>query len=223
MEKRKNTKYEIHDKQSLFFLIGLSVTLSMVIFAFEWKSYEHFSIIDLQGLSNDFQEEDTPLTIHQPPKPIKPLIINPVIEEVKNEDEIPEIDVLIETESGFTEPEIFIDVLPDEPEIDVWEGIVESMPEPANGYTAYYQFLSKNMRYPKQAQKMGISGKVFIQFVIDKDGNITDAKVVKGIGFGCDEEALRVIQLSPKWTPGKQRGRAVNVRMVIPMTFQLND
>ena len=70
---------------------------------------------------------------------------------------------------------------------------------------------------------MGIEGRVFVQFVVDKDGSVSDVKVVKGIGAGCDEEAERVLKLSPKWSPGKERGRSVKVRMVLPIIFKLNE
>ena len=68
---------------------------------------------------------------------------------------------------------------------------------------------------------MNIEGKVYVQFVVDKDGTLTDVKALKGIGAGCDEEAVRVIQEAPKWKPGKQRGRPVKVRMVLPIIFKL--
>ena len=77
------------------------------------------------------------------------------------------------------------------------------------------------MEYPAQARRMGVEGKVFVQFVVDKDGSLTDVKAVKGIGAGCDEEAVEIVKSAPKWKPGKQRGKAVRVRMIIPITFRL--
>jgi protein TonB len=85
----------------------------------------------------------------------------------------------------------------------------------------FYKYVSKNIEYPKQARRMGIEGKVFVQFVVDKDGSLSDVKVIKGIGAGCDEEAIRVLKESPKWTPGKQRGRPVRVRMSLPIFFKI--
>jgi len=99
--------------------------------------------------------------------------------------------------------------------------IVEDMPEPIGGYAAFYQHVSNNIRYPQQARRMGIEGKVFIGFVVDEYGRLTQLKVVKGIGAGCDEEALRVVQTSPPWKPGNQRGKNVKVRMVVPIRFML--
>jgi len=86
---------------------------------------------------------------------------------------------------------------------------------------AFYEYVSKNLKYPSQARRMGVEGKVFVQFVVDKDGSISQVQSIKGIGAGCDEEAVRVLQNAPKWKPGKQRGRPVRVRMVLPITFKL--
>ena len=86
---------------------------------------------------------------------------------------------------------------------------------------AFYKYISTNLRYPDQARKMGVEGKVFVQFIVDKDGSITDVQAIKGIGEGCDEEAVRVIEGSNKWIPGKQRGRPVKVKMILPITFKL--
>ena len=98
--------------------------------------------------------------------------------------------------------------------------MVENMPLPKNGYEGFYKFLSMELKYPRPAMKSDTQGKVFIEFVINKDGEPSNLRVIKGIGFGCDEEALRVISLT-KWNPGKQRGVPVNVRMTLPIQFQL--
>lgn len=97
--------------------------------------------------------------------------------------------------------------------------VVEQPPVPTDGMTAYMQMLRNNLQYPEPAKSMGITGKVFVQFTVLKDGKLSDVKVVKGIGAGCDEEAVRVIREGPAWTPGKQRGKEVNVRMILPVTF----
>ena len=77
------------------------------------------------------------------------------------------------------------------------------------------------MKYPSQARRMGIEGRVFVEFIVDKDGTLTNVKAIKGIGAGCDEEAERVIKNHPKWNPGKQRGKAVKQKIVLPITFKL--
>ena len=99
--------------------------------------------------------------------------------------------------------------------------IVEEPAAPVGGMEAFYKFVRKNLKYPSQARRMGIEGKVYVQFVVDKDGTITDVKAVKGIGAGCDEEAVRVINKSPRWNPPKQRGKPVKQRIILPITFQL--
>jgi len=98
---------------------------------------------------------------------------------------------------------------------------VEELPSFEGGMTAFYEYVQKNMLYPEEARKNKVEGKVFIEFVVTKSGKIESTQVLRGIGAGCDVEAARVIKNSPKWTPGKQRGKAVNVKMVLPITFKL--
>ncbi|MCC5930479.1 MAG: TonB family protein [Cyclobacteriaceae bacterium] len=99
--------------------------------------------------------------------------------------------------------------------------IVEQRPEPEGGMKALYEHVNSSIIYPAEARKNGIEGKVFVQFVVNKEGGIQDVEVLKGIGGGCDEEAARVLSSSPNWIPGYQRGQAVNVRMILPITFRL--
>ncbi|GGN10447.1 hypothetical protein GCM10010967_52890 [Dyadobacter beijingensis] len=99
--------------------------------------------------------------------------------------------------------------------------IVEQQPEYPGGNEAMYHFLARNIKYPSSASRADVSGKVFVNFVVTTDGDIQDVKVLKGIGFGCDEEAVRVISDFPKWTPGRQNGKAVNVKYTVPIMFQL--
>ena len=100
--------------------------------------------------------------------------------------------------------------------------VVEKMPEFTGGKQAMYKYISNNIKYPKQAKTENIQGKVFIEFIIEKDGKISNVKVKRGIGGGCDEEALRVIRNMPSWIPGKQRGENVRVVYTIPIKFNLN-
>lgn len=87
---------------------------------------------------------------------------------------------------------------------------------------ALHLFLTKNLSYPRSAANAGVSGRVFISFVVNTDGSLTDVQVLRGIGFGCDEEAVRVIQKMPHWKPGKQLGRAVRVKYNLPIAFTLD-
>ena len=98
---------------------------------------------------------------------------------------------------------------------------VEVMPEFPGGDQAMMDFVAKNVVYPQEARDKEISGRVMVSFIVEKDGSITDAKVVKGIGGGCDEEAVRVVNAMPKWKPGKQKGKPVRVSFMMPFTFKL--
>jgi len=165
---------------------------------------------------------DIPPTEQPPPPP--PKIQQPEIVEVPDEEEIEEeIEVNLDVE--ITEEDVIEDVVFEEPvEEEVADEvftIVEQQPEFPGGMGAFYQYVQKKLKYPSQARRMGIEGKVFVQFVVDKAGNITEVVAVRGIGAGCDEEAVRVIGGSPKWKAGKQRGKSVKVRMILPITFKL--
>jgi len=100
--------------------------------------------------------------------------------------------------------------------------IVEEPPMPVGGFDAWTSYLSSNLTYPAQAKKEGIEGTVYVVFVVEVDGSIQGAKILRGIGGGCDEEALRIIQNAPDWEPGVQKGQKVNCRMRVPIKFQLS-
>ncbi|MEL6536124.1 MAG: TonB family protein [Bacteroidota bacterium] len=100
--------------------------------------------------------------------------------------------------------------------------IVEEQPQPAGGAAGFYGYVANEIKYPLQARNQGIEGRVFLTFTVEKDGSLTGIQVKKGIGAGCDEEAIRVLKNAPPFTPGKQRGRAVRVQMDIPITFKIN-
>ncbi|MBU3677352.1 MAG: energy transducer TonB, partial [Chitinophagaceae bacterium] len=100
---------------------------------------------------------------------------------------------------------------------------VEQMPEFPGGETKLAEYLSKNIKYPKQANENGIQGRVVLSFIVNEDGNITDIKVVRGIGYGCDQEAMRVVNGMPNWKPGRQNGKPVRVSFNLPIMFQLEE
>ena len=101
--------------------------------------------------------------------------------------------------------------------------MVEELPGFEGGMDAFYHYIGKEVKYPSQAQQMGVEGHVFVKFVVEKDGSLSDVKTVKGIGAGCDSEAVKVVQNAPSFKPGKQRGKPVRVQMVMPITFKLNE
>lgn len=99
---------------------------------------------------------------------------------------------------------------------------VEINPSFVGGLSEMYKFLSKTLKYPSAAQRNNVEGRVYLNFIVERDGSITDINVLKSVGFGCDEEAVRAVKLMPKWTPGKQNGRNVRVKYTIPVTFKLD-
>lgn len=99
--------------------------------------------------------------------------------------------------------------------------IVEKRPTPKGGRIAFYRYIAKNLKYPDKARKNKIEGRVIIECVVEKDGSLSTFKVRKGIGGGCDEEAIRVLKLAPKWNPAKQRGESVRHRIFVPIVFKL--
>ena len=223
MEAKKNPKADLNKKTGLFLNIGLVVSLLLVITAFEWRFYDDGELMDLGQVSDEFEDVMEIPPTEQPPPPT-PKIQQPEIIEVPDEEEIEE-EIEVDLDVEITEETVVEDIVFDEPvEEEVAEEIftiVEDQPAPKGGMAAFYEYVGKKLKYPAQARRMGIEGKVFVEFVVDKDGTITDVKAIKGIGAGCDEEAIRVIQASPKWNPGKQRGRPVKVRMILPITFKL--
>lgn len=100
--------------------------------------------------------------------------------------------------------------------------VVEELPQPEGGLESFYQYVQKEITYPLLARENGVEGRVFVEFVVERDGSLSDIKVVRGIGNECDSEALRVIKGASPFNPGKQRGRTVRVRMVVPITFKLD-
>lgn len=221
MELKKTEKADLTKKSTFFFSIGLLVTMALTVMAFEWKQYDD-SLMDLAGKNvNAFEDVMEVPPTEQPPPP-QPVIQQPQIIEVPDDEEI-EDEIKVEFDAEASEETKVTEIVIEEPkeEVDEVFTIVEEPAGPKGGYGAWNKYLSEKIKYPAQARRMGVEGKVFVEFVVGKDGNITEAKVIKGIGAGCDEEALRVVQQAPAWTPGKQRGKPVRQKMVLPITFKL--
>ncbi len=220
----------IHNYSKMLFGFGLMVSSALVLFAFTWQSEEQQNLISYEKpIMEDEIFDLPPITDILPPPPPKIQPINPT--------EIVEVDKV-----DFDQNPIEINI--EDPQIDISEIVTDVtnidqnnfqtekvdeifyiVEDPAifeGGMDAFYKYVAKNLNYPKQARRQGIEGKIFLQFVIDKDGSITDIKVAKGLGFGLDEEAERVLRECPKWKPARQRGKIVKVRMSIPIMFKLD-
>ena len=223
MEPKKTEKADLEKKSFMFFSLGLIIALLLSITAFTYRVYDDTSAKDLSNnTANNDEILEVPPTQQLPPPP--PKIQQPQIIEVPDEKKIEE-EIEINMDTEVTEQtkveEIKIAEVEEKEDPDQIFLVVEETAAPTGGMPAFYEYVGKKLKYPAQARRMGIEGKVFVEFVIERDGTITDVKAIKGIGAGCDEEAVRVLQSAPKWKPGKQRGKPVRQRMVLPIAFKL--
>jgi protein TonB len=224
MEPKKNPEADLSKKRFLFFNVGLVVALMASIFAFSFKTTYDTKVIDLlDTLSRGDNPVYIPITNPIPPPP--PRVIQAKLVVVANTEEIKDQpDVDLEPDPEVLEIKPFIAVNPEVIREDPDEIFiaVEQSAAPEGGLDEFYRFISSKIKYPARASRMGIEGRVYVEFVVEKDGTLTDIKTTAGIGAGCDEEALRVVSMAPKWNPGKQRGKPVRQRMTIPINFRLN-
>ena len=224
MEIKKSPKADLENKKVLLRQIGLIVALAVVFFAFEYRSYDKRTIDLMERSVEDIPEEIIPITEQKvkppPPPPPKQVTVLEVVEDdVEVEDEI-EIDVDVDQD---TEIEVYVPPVMEEEEVVEAEifTVVESTPEFPGGPAKMMEYIAKNIKYPAMARESGIQGRVFVNFVVEPDGSVSNVKVLRGIGGGCDEEAVRVVESMPKWTPGRQRGKAVRVSFNLPVRFTL--
>ena len=218
-------KSKTNKNRTLYFRVGLALSLGVSLLAFEWKTYEPVSLQVFT--SSDFDkdnEELPPITEYERPKPKT----TPKLEVVKDDVVIEDTTKIVFIE--FTDTATIIDqgpvVVDDDDDVvvevaDKVHDIVEENASPEGGMQNFYRFISKNLKYPRQAKRMGIEGKVFVKFIVSKSGELTNVEIIRGIGGGCDEEAVRIIKKSPRWNPGKQRGVPVKQRMTFPIHFKL--
>ena len=217
MQPKKNPKISLESKKSLFFQIGLAITLLLVLIAFEWKSYEK-NDYNLGSLNlDDMEEEIIPITRQEvkppPPPPPPPEVIEIVEDEVEIENEV-------EIEDTETDEDEIIEI--EEEDDEEFFMVVENMPEFPGGDLGLMKFIQKNVKYPAIAKEYNITGKVYVSFIVDKAGSVTNVKIVRGVDKNLDAEALRVVSALPKYKPGKQRGKPVRVMFTIPINFTLN-
>lgn len=228
METKKSPKADLEKKKGLYLEIGLVVSLAIVLLAFSIKSYDQEEIEQVQTAVVDIEDIDVQITDpnEPPPPPPEPEVQAPefkvVADNVDIKDEFLPVDV---GDNENSAQDSYVPPVEDEPEQAVVEETpfvsVEKMPEFPGGEEALYKYLSKNLKYPDIAKEQNLQGKVFVQFIVEKDGSISNPKAVRDIGGGCGEEAVRVVRGMPKWTPGKQRTQTVRVQYTLPVVFQL--
>lgn len=215
MKPKKNPKYDLNSQRHLFFSIGMVISLAVVLVAFEWKSPIDPVVGDLDSyvISCEFDfstEEELP---YEPPSTSW------------NDDGSVSINqawwvcnTSLEDYTNYTQCGT------DQPTVDEQSYIFisETMPSFESGSDGLKEFVETHLEYPKQAKRMGIEGRVFVQFIVEKDGALSEFEVLKGVGAGLDEETIRVMKLIPDFIPGKQQGVPVRVKMVYPVNFTLH-
>lgn len=231
MQVKKSDKVNLEKKRGLFLEIGLLLSLSICLLAFEWTT-EDVSTSTLGDLTmEDVFEEEIENTVQEaPPEDIPEPEPEPetVIEElnvVEDNVQVADVDINTEaTEKTQTEIRIVTDFEVEE-EVEEVEpiafAVVEDKPTFPGGDAALMKYIAENTKYPEIAKENGISGRVFVQFVIDKSGKVTKVTVARGVDPHLDAEAMRVVKSLPDWSPGKQRGKAVPVTFVVPINFKL--
>ena len=226
MEVKKSPKADLEGKKSTWLLIGYGGVLAFIFLAFEWTQRD-VKIDTSQAVADVvFEEEIIPITETPeqatPPPPEAPKVAE-LLEIVDDQADIEESTTIL-NEDNTPKVEVKyvpVQVVEEEPEEQTIFEVVENMPDFPGGQAALMQYLAKNIKYPTIAQENGVQGRVIVQFVVNQDGSIVDPVVVRSVDPYLDKEALRVIQMMPKWKPGKQRGKAVRVKYTVPVTFKL--
>lgn len=225
MNLKKSSKADLENKKNIFFLLGLVFALGVTLLAFEWttkpKKATEFGPIGIYGV----EEEMIPITrerdIQLPPPPPPQ-----VIEFISIVDDDIIIDDELRIEDSEADNQTIIDIIAmvgtqaeKEEEETVIFNIVENMPEFPGGEAALRAFIAKNTDYPRIARDNGIQGKVYVTFVVERDGSVSNTRVTTRVHSSLDNEALRVINSLPKWKPGTQGGRPVRVLYTVPINF----
>ena len=209
----------------MFTQIGLIISLIIAWLAFEHKSYDKREIDpSLLRQTEVVEEEMVEITKQeeQKPQPVEMPKQNTQLEIVQDDVEVEDIEINAEVDQAEVIQE-YVPVEVEEEEVVEQEifKIVEEMPSFPGGEQKLMEFVAKNVKYPQIARETGIQGRVFVNFVVEPDGSVSHVSVLRGIGGGCDEEAMRVVKSMPKWKPGKQRGKAVRVQYMLPVNFKL--
>ena len=223
MEEKKSPRADLESKKLTFTLIGLIISLALAWGVFEIKSYDKREFADVGRTVEVLEEEMVEITKQeQKPQPVEVPKQTTQLEIVQDDVEVEDIEINAEMDQNEVVEE-YVPVEVEEEEVVEAEvfTIVEEMPSYPGGDMKMYEYLGKNIKYPQIARESGIQGRVFVNFVVEPDGSVSNVKVLRGIGGGCDEEAIRVVKSMPKWKPGKQRGKAVRVSYTLPVVFKL--
>ncbi len=228
MEIKKSEKANLENKKLLFVEIGLVISLAITLFAFEWTSTETEVAVLEDTQEVVLEEEIIPITQEAPPPPPaapKIPVLSDQIDIVDDEIEVDD-DLFMNLEDDSSLGVEIMDYVEVEEEVVEEEAIpfqlVEEKPSFQGGdANQFSKWVNSRLEYPEIAKENGVQGRVTLQFTVEKDGSVTKVKVLRGVDPSLDKEAVRVVSMSPKWSPGKQRDRAVPVTYTFPVIFQL--
>lgn len=229
MEIKKSPKANLENKKLLFLEIGLVISLGIVLFAFEWGTKEK-QVAVLEDTTQVVEVEDmVPITQETPPPPPSAPQIPVLSDQIDIVDDEIEIDTdFISLEDDANMGVEIMDYIGGEVAEEVIEEeaipfqLVEEKPSFMGGdANTFSRWVNERLVYPEIAKENGVQGRVTLQFTVNTDGTVTNVKVLRGVDSSLDKEAVRVVSMSPKWTPGKQRDRAVKVTYTFPVIFQL--
>ena len=224
MEIKKESKYDLERIKALFFQAGLVLSLAVILVAFEWRTSEGDDGNWDQMQVIDIPEDQIEITRQEEPEPPKPEQQTTVLEIVEDDVDVDDdLDINAEDDMDTEVGDFVAPIDDDDPVIVEAEifTIVEDQPSFPGGESALFEYLQNNIAYPQMAKESNIQGTVFVTFVVEPDGFISNVKVLRGIGGGCDNEAIRVVRKMPRWAPGKQRGKPVRVQFNLPIKFVL--
>ena len=228
MEIKKSDKANLENKKLLFFEIGMIVALAIVWIAFEWTTREtnYDTLVDTTEMIEEEEIINVDPTTPPPPHAAPEIpVLSDKIDIV--DDDIEVEDMIINTEDDNTVGvEVKDYVAQVEEEVVEEEAIPFQLVEKApsfmgGGPNEFTKWVNQRLVYPEIAKENGVQGRVTLQFTVEKDGSVTNVKVLRGVDSSLDREAVRVVSSSPKWTPGRQRDRAVKVTYTFPVIFQL--
>ncbi len=225
MKRKKSDKVNLEKRRFLFFEIGLIIALSLTLISFEWNS-NRFDINTFEGISEDIPVEEIPLTFREKPvpKPPVPPVAPEILQLVPNDAELP-VEIKLDELTAGMETEVFTNYYETSEEPEPEDSIflrVEDMPLfRGQDINAFRIWVAKHTHYPEIAAANGVKGRVIVRFVVEPDGSVDQVEVLRPIDPALDAEAVRVVSSSPRWTPGKQRGKPVRVAYTIPIVFVL--
>ena len=221
MELKKTEEASLERKKVSLFLLGLLTSTILIFLALNVNSAnigERDLPAEKAGMEDEIIEMVVLENIVPPPPPPPPEPEPEVIEVVDNKKEIKEEEIVKVTN---VDEDIVLFEEPEAPKVEEIFTVVEKQPSFPGGEAKLFEYLGKNIKYTEMAKEASIRGKVYIQFVVEKDGSITDVKIIRGLGSGLDEIAKKAVRKMPKWEPGEQRGKPVRVRFVLPVNFTL--